>query len=75
MQRKIKWKLPEVQLLKSAQVAEILGVTRMTISRYVRDGILPSPTKRGKGGSGYWKLTDVEVARRIRASRRDDDAA
>ena len=74
MQRYSKRKSCEVQLLKSAQVAEILGVTRMTISRYVRDGTLPPPTKRGKGGSGYWKLTDVEVARRIRASRRDDAA-
>ncbi len=52
-------------LLTSTQVGMLLGVTRMTINRYSKEGVLPAPRKRGKHGYGYWTPDDVAVARRI----------
>ena len=52
-------------LLKCHEVADILGVARKTVHRYVERGILPPPTKDPKNGYGFWKPSDIDVARRM----------
>ena len=74
MHRIVKRKKPAEALLTSTQVAELLGVTRMTVSRYAREGVLPGPKRNRQGGYGYWTNSDVEVARRILEARRSDAA-
>jgi len=55
----------DIVLLKCHEVAGILGVARKTVHRYVERGILPPPTKDPNNGYGFWKLSDVDVARRM----------
>ncbi len=74
MQRKRNSKAPMHSMLTSTQVAVLLGVTRMTVSRYVREGIIPAPRRRTERGYGYWNTSDVDVARKILESRRMDAA-
>jgi len=52
-------------LLKCHEVADILGVARKTVHRYVERGILPPPIKDPNNGYGFWKLSDIDVARRM----------
>ena len=56
-------------LLKCHEVAKLLGVTRKTVHRYVEAGILPAPAQDPANGYGYWKLSDVDVARRALVAR------
>ena len=46
------------KLLTSAELADELGVSRATISRYAREGIL-TPALRLPSGHFRWRLDDV----------------
>jgi DNA-binding transcriptional MerR regulator len=59
----------QITLLKCHEVAKLLGVTRKTVHRYVEGGIIPAPVQDPANGYGYWKLSDVDVARRALVAR------
>ena len=46
------------KLLTTAEVAEELGVTRATVARYAREGIL-TPALRLPSGHFRWRLDEV----------------
>ena len=46
-------------IYRAAQLTEMLGFSRMTLWRRVRDGSFPSPVKIGPRTIG-WKAGDVE---------------
>ncbi|SIN72449.1 helix-turn-helix transcriptional regulator [Halodesulfovibrio marinisediminis] len=49
-----------IQLLKLAQVQEILPVSKTTLWRYVKAGKFPEPRKLGR--STFWVKEEVEDA-------------
>lgn len=49
-----------IQLLKLAQVQELLPVSKTTLWRYIRAGKFPEPKKLGR--SAFWVKEDVENA-------------
>lgn len=50
----------KIQLLKLAQVQEILPVSKTTLWRYVKAGKFPQPRKLGR--SAFWVKEEVEHA-------------
>jgi DNA-binding transcriptional MerR regulator len=56
-------------LLRVNEVAELLRVTRKTVGQYHRANILPEPSDTSPKGQRKWRLSDVDVARRILRSR------
>ncbi len=47
-------------MLTGQQVADKLGASRMTVSRWQRDGVLPKPGEI-KGGTHYWDELVIEA--------------
>lgn len=46
------------QLLNSARICDVFGVTKMTLWRWQRNGLLPKPTRIA--GRNYWPANTVE---------------
>ncbi len=58
------------RLVTSGQLAEELGISTRTVSRYVREGLL-TPTETTLGGHHRWDID--EVREQIRQLRQRDE--
>ncbi|OXM70764.1 MULTISPECIES: helix-turn-helix domain-containing protein [Amycolatopsis] len=59
------------RLLRTPEVAEVLGISARTLTRYVKLGLL-KPTETTLGGHYRWDLQDVRA--QIAKLRRDHEA-
>ncbi len=48
-----------LRIVRVAQAAQLLGVSRSTLWRWVRDGLMPRPIRLGPVARG-WNQTDLE---------------
>lgn len=53
------------RFLTSAQVAEILGVTKKTLKNWLRAGRIPEPDRNPRNRYRVWTLEEVEAIRQI----------
>jgi len=63
----------DIQMVRPAQAAALLGVHRATLYRWVRDGALPPPVKLGsrtKNRCSAWRLGDLRAFIAKRADAR-----
>ena len=56
--------------LRSAEVAEIIGVTKQTLLNWLRRGLVLEPERTAVGGYRRWTEQDVEAIRRFIRDRR-----
>lgn len=54
-------------IIRKTQLAKELGITRVTLWRYIRDGIIPRPVKIGPRLEG-WRRSTVEAIKDGRAA-------
>jgi transcriptional regulator with XRE-family HTH domain len=54
-----------VTYLKSAEVAEALGITKRTLKNWLRNGKAPEPKRNPANRYRLWTLGDVEEIRRL----------
>lgn len=47
--------------LTTNEVAELLDVTRMTVSRWIKQGYLPGSYKEGLGRQNAWRIPKATV--------------
>jgi DNA-binding transcriptional MerR regulator len=52
------------QVLTTARVARILGITKRTLHNWIKAGKVPGPEANPENGYLQWTMADVEVARR-----------
>lgn len=48
------------RIIRAAQVAERLGISRTTVWRWVQEGRLPQPTRYGRNTTG-WREADINT--------------
>ena len=60
--------LLQEERLYTNQVAEILGVTRLTVNNYTKNGELPQP-KRDTSKRPYWTINQLQESWLARGSR------
>jgi excisionase family DNA binding protein len=48
--------------LTRREIAEALGIHPRTVSRWVREGVLPPPIKFARHGAARWKRSAIEAA-------------
>jgi len=53
------------EVLTSARVARILGITKRTLHNWIKAGKIPGPEVNPDNGYLQWTMTDVEVARNV----------
>ena len=53
------------EVLTSARVARILGITKRTLHNWIKAGKIPGPEANPDNGYLQWTMTDVEVARNV----------
>jgi hypothetical protein len=53
------------RFLKSAEVAEALGVSKVTLKTWLRDGRIPEPARDPRNGYRLWTAQDVDTIRRM----------
>jgi excisionase family DNA binding protein len=58
-------------ILTSSQVAGLLGVSKKTLDRMIKDGRIPEPNRKAGNNWRYWTLQDLDE---IRTSLRGSDA-
>lgn len=52
-------------ILTSSQVASMLGVSKKTLDRMIKDGRLPEPTRQAANNWRYWTIQDVEELKQM----------
>jgi DNA-binding transcriptional MerR regulator len=55
----------ETVYLRTAQVAEILGITKRTLKNWLKAKWIPEPERNPANRYRRWTLQDVETVRRI----------
>jgi len=65
-----KSKLREPGYLRSAEVAEIIGVTKQTLLNWLRRGLITEPARNPDTGYRFWTEKDVEAIGRFVRDRR-----
>jgi DNA-binding transcriptional MerR regulator len=60
----------DTRFLKSAEVAEALGVSKVTLKTWLRTGKIPEPARDQNNGYRLWTTQDVD---RIRQSFKEGD--
>jgi hypothetical protein len=60
----------EVDYLRTAEVAEIFGVTKQTLLNWLRRGLITEPERNPDTGYRLWTEKDVEAIRRFVRERR-----
>jgi len=65
-----KSRLREPGYLRSAEVAEIIGVTKQTLLNWLRRGFITEPERNPASGYRRWTEQDVEAIRRFIRDRR-----
>jgi DNA-binding transcriptional MerR regulator len=58
-----------VPYLRSAEVADILGVTKRTLKNWLRRAVIPEPERNPSNNYRRWTLDDVEAVRRFLKER------
>ena len=53
------------EILTSARVARILGITKRTLHNWIKAGKIPGPDVNPDNGYLQWTMTDVEVVRNV----------
>jgi DNA-binding transcriptional MerR regulator len=53
------------RFLKSAEVAEAIGVSKVTLKTWLRDGRIPEPVRDPHNGYRLWTTQDVDTIRRM----------
>ena len=56
---------PEVPYLKTAEVADILGVTKRTLKNWLRSSLISEPRRNPVNRYRLWTLDDIEAVRRV----------
>ena len=64
-----KSRVREVQYLKSAEVAELIGVTKQTLLNWLRKGLITEPERNPATGYRLWTEKDIERIRRFLRER------
>ena len=59
----------KVEYLKSAEVAELIGVTKQTLLNWLRRGLVTEPERNPATGYRLWTEKDVERIRRFLRER------
>ena len=59
----------KVEYLKSAEVAELIGVTKQTLLNWLRRGLITEPERNPATGYRLWTEKDVERIRRFLRER------
>jgi DNA-binding transcriptional MerR regulator len=59
----------KVQYFKSAEVAELLGVTKQTVLNWLRRGLITEPERNPATGYRLWTEKDIERIRRFLRER------
>jgi DNA-binding transcriptional MerR regulator len=60
---------PNVSYLRTAEVADILGVTKRTLKNWLRQAVIPEPERNPSNRYRRWTLEDVEAVRRFLKER------
>ena len=50
--------ISDTTILRPSDAAKLLGVSRSSLYRFIKDGLLPKPIKVGKRASG-WKFSTL----------------
>jgi prophage regulatory protein len=50
-----------LRLLSTNQVLDLIGFSRMTLYRKVKEGTFPKPVSKANVGKNLWKNTDIRV--------------
>lgn len=58
-------KTRDPRFLKSAEVAGVLGISKVTLKAWLRSGKVPEPARDDRNGYRLWTIQDVD---RIRQS-------
>jgi DNA-binding transcriptional MerR regulator len=58
-----------VEYFKSAEVAELIGVTKQTLLNWLRQGLITEPERNPATGYRLWTEKDVERIRRFLRER------
>lgn len=56
----------DTRFLKSAEVAQAIGVSKVTLKTWLRDGRIPEPARDPRNGYRLWTAQDVDTIRRMR---------
>ena len=59
----------DISYLRTAQVAEILGITKKTLKNWLKSEFIPEPIRHPVNRYRRWTLQDVESIRRILSAR------
>ena len=59
----------ELSYLRTAEVADILGVTKKTLKNWLRREFIPEPQRNPSNRYRQWTLEDVEGVRRVLKER------
>jgi DNA-binding transcriptional MerR regulator len=59
----------EIPHLSTAQVAELLGVTKKTLKNWLKSRLIPEPERNPANRYRIWTLQDLEAIRRILRER------
>lgn len=51
--------------LRSAEVAEALGITKRTLKNWLRAGKIPEPERNPSNRYRQWTLQDIEAIRQL----------
>jgi len=55
--------------LRTAEVADILRVTKRTLKNWLRQEVIPEPQRNPSNRYRLWTLDDIEAARRLLQER------
>ena len=64
-----KAKVRKVEYFKSAEVAELIGVTKQTLLNWLRQGLITEPERNPATGYRLWTEKDIERIRRFLRER------
>ena len=63
------------EILTSARVARILGITKRTLHNWIKAGKIPGPEINPENGYLQWTMTDVEVVRNVLTEEPSDSTS
>jgi DNA-binding transcriptional MerR regulator len=64
-----KSRVRQTEYFKSAEVAELIGVTKQTLLNWLRQGLITEPERNPATGYRLWTEKDIEHIRRFLRER------
>jgi DNA-binding transcriptional MerR regulator len=61
--------LASIPYLRTAEVADILRVTKRTLRNWLQKEFIPEPQRNPSNGYRQWTLEDIEAVRRLLQER------